>query len=186
MYCAVFGFRPASGGLSHGDNIEVSYYNGGIHEAMEKIHEGGVEKNCNRNLDRRVCGTALVQTGLNSAASRWGSRAPMARIGRPLGLRVHSTGDPGTNCWRKQSPPPPPIGTTMTTIAMVSLTLAAITIAATLAATASVAATSPHSTDGRRCFRATTAVGAGEAILAAVDSIVERSSGSVSCGWRQR
>jgi len=28
--------------------------------------------------------------------------------------------------------------------------------------------------------------GAGEAILAAVDSIVERSSGSVSCGWRQR
>jgi len=31
------------------------------HEAMEKIHEGGFEKNCNRNLDRRVCGTALVQ-----------------------------------------------------------------------------------------------------------------------------
>jgi hypothetical protein len=31
------------------------------YEAMEKIHDGGFEKNCNRNLDRRVCGTALVQ-----------------------------------------------------------------------------------------------------------------------------
>ena len=60
MYCAVFGFRPASGGLSHGDNIEVSSYNGGIDEAMEKIHEGGFEKN-NRNLDHRVCAIALVQ-----------------------------------------------------------------------------------------------------------------------------
>jgi len=50
---------------------------------------------------------------------------------------------------------------------------AAITIATTLAATASVAATSPDSTHGRRCFRATTAAGAGEAILAAVDSILE-------------
>ena len=64
----------------------------------------------------------------------------------------------------------------MTTIAMVPLTqggatlLAAITMAATLAATASVAATSPDSSDGRRCFHATTAAGAGEAILAAVAS----------------
>ena len=70
----------------------------------------------------------------------------------------------------------------MTTIAMVTLTqvgatLLGITIAATLAATASVAATSPDSTHGRRCFRATTAAGAGEAILAAVASIVENAGG---------
>ena len=60
----------------------------------------------------------------------------------------------------------------MTTIAMMRLTqadtLAAITIAATLAATASEAATLPGSTHGRRCFRATTAAGAGDAVLAAV------------------
>jgi hypothetical protein len=28
---------------------------------MEKIHEGGFEKNCNRNLDRCMCGAAVVQ-----------------------------------------------------------------------------------------------------------------------------
>jgi hypothetical protein len=66
----------------------------------------------------------------------------------------------------------------MTTIAMATLTqvgatLLAITIAAILAPTASVAATPPDSTHGRRCFRATTAAGAGEAIFAAVDSILE-------------
>ena len=57
----------------------------------------------------------------------------------------------------------------MTTIAMVTLTqagatLLAIIIAAILAATASVANTPPGSTHGRRCFRATTAAGAGEAV----------------------
>jgi hypothetical protein len=31
------------------------------YEAMEKIHDGSFEKNCDRNLDRRVYGTALVQ-----------------------------------------------------------------------------------------------------------------------------
>jgi hypothetical protein len=60
----------------------------------------------------------------------------------------------------------------MTTIAMVTLTQGgstrlAITIAAILAATASVATTPPDSTRGRRCFRATTAAGAGDAVLTA-------------------
>ena len=27
---------------------------------MEKIHEGGLEKNCNRNLDRCMCGAAYA------------------------------------------------------------------------------------------------------------------------------
>ena len=67
----------------------------------------------------------------------------------------------------------------MTTTAMVRLTrveatlLAAFTMADTLAAIASLAATSPDSTDGRRCFRAITAAGIGEVILAAVPSMVE-------------
>jgi hypothetical protein len=30
-------------------------------EAMEKIHEGGFEKNGNRDLDRCMCGAAVVQ-----------------------------------------------------------------------------------------------------------------------------
>ena len=60
----------------------------------------------------------------------------------------------------------------MTTIAMVSLTLVVVIITAILAATASVATTPPDSMHGRRCFRATTA-GAGEAILAAVASILK-------------
>lgn len=63
----------------------------------------------------------------------------------------------------------------MTTIAMVALTqvaatLVAIIIAAIMAATASVTATPPEPMHGRRCFRATTAAGSAEAILAAVDS----------------
>ena len=28
---------------------------------MEKIHEDGFEKNCNRDLDRCMCGAAVVQ-----------------------------------------------------------------------------------------------------------------------------
>jgi len=30
-------------------------------EAMEKIHDGGFKKNCNRDLDRCMCGAAVVQ-----------------------------------------------------------------------------------------------------------------------------
>ena len=65
----------------------------------------------------------------------------------------------------------------MTTIATVTLTqvgdtLPAATIAATLAATASVAATSPDFTHGQRCFRATTSAGAGEPVLAVIDPIL--------------
>ena len=61
----------------------------------------------------------------------------------------------------------------MTTIAMVTLpqagvTLLAIITAAILAATASVANTPPGSTHARRCFRATTAAGAGDAVLGLV------------------
>ena len=64
----------------------------------------------------------------------------------------------------------------MTTIAMMTLTqvgatLLAIITAVILAATASVVATPPDFTHGRRCFRATTTAGSAEAILAAVDSI---------------
>jgi hypothetical protein len=71
----------------------------------------------------------------------------------------------------------------MTTIAMVALTqlaatLVAIIIAAILAATASVAATPPEPMHGRRCFRATTA-GAGEAILAAVASILKHAGAPI-------
>jgi hypothetical protein len=75
----------------------------------------------------------------------------------------------------------------MTTIAIVTLTrlgatlLAAIIITATMVATASVAATSPDSTDSRRCFRAITAAGAGEAILAAVGPSPAVSFGAI-CG----
>jgi hypothetical protein len=62
----------------------------------------------------------------------------------------------------------------MTTIAMVALTQGGSTllaiIAAILAATALAATIPPDSTRGRRCFRATTAAGSAEAILAAVDS----------------
>ena len=68
----------------------------------------------------------------------------------------------------------------MTTIAMVQVgaTLpAAIIMAATLAATAPVSATSPPSSDDRHCFRATTAAGAGEAMLTAVDSMAEYAGG---------
>ena len=60
----------------------------------------------------------------------------------------------------------------MTTVAIMTLTqvganlLAAIITTATLAATASVAATSPDSMDSRLCFRAITLAGASEAILA--------------------
>ena len=58
----------------------------------------------------------------------------------------------------------------MTTIAMVTLTQAGVTLLAIItaaipAATASVANTPPGSTHARRCFRATTAAGAGDAAL---------------------
>ena len=61
----------------------------------------------------------------------------------------------------------------MTTIVMVTLTqggatLLAIIITAILAATASVANTPPGSTHAQRCFRATTAAGAGDAVLGLV------------------
>jgi hypothetical protein len=59
----------------------------------------------------------------------------------------------------------------MTTIAMVNLTQAGATLlaitAAILAVTASVANIPPGSTHARRCFRATTAVGAGDAVWVA-------------------
>jgi len=37
---------------------------------MEKIHEGGFEKNRSRNVDRCVCGAAVVQLRLNIAEFR--------------------------------------------------------------------------------------------------------------------
>jgi len=33
----------------------------GIHEAMEKTYEGGLEENRNRKLDRPMCGATIVQ-----------------------------------------------------------------------------------------------------------------------------
>ena len=48
---------------------------------MEKIHEGGFEKNCNRNLDRRVCGTALVPSEQRGVSL--GVESAQARTGRP-------------------------------------------------------------------------------------------------------
>jgi hypothetical protein len=100
-----------------------------------------------------------------------GVESVQARVDSPGGLH------PETDCSRPQSPQLPRLGTTMTTIAMVTLTqagatLLAIITAAILAATASVAATPPELTHGRRYFRATTAAGAGEAVLAAVDSLI--------------
>ena len=61
----------------------------------------------------------------------------------------------------------------MTTIAMVTLTQAGVTLLAIItaaipAATASVANTPPGSTHARRCFRATTVAGAGDAVLGLV------------------
>jgi hypothetical protein len=38
---------------------DAPFQSGG--EAMENIHEVGFEKNCNRNLDRCMCGAAVVQ-----------------------------------------------------------------------------------------------------------------------------
>lgn len=121
----------------------------------------------------RCCRSA----GLNSAASRWGSRALRARIGRPLPhhaalLRVDTIVGltMGNDCPRPQPPPPLRPTSLMTTIAMGTRTprgvtlLAAITMAPTLAATASIV-TPPRSTRSRRSFRATMATGAGETIL---------------------
>lgn len=72
----------------------------------------------------------------------------------------------------------------MTTIAMMTLTqlgatLLAIITAAILAATASVVATPPDSTHGRRCFRATMAAGSAEVIMA-VDSILKYAGAPIS------
>ena len=101
-----------------------------------------------------ACGRCCRSVGLNIAEFRWESKAPRRgsidprpRSGLP-GLRVDSPGGlyPGRDCSRLQSPPPPRLGTTMTTIAMMTLTqvgatLLAIITAVILAATASVVAT---------------------------------------------
>jgi hypothetical protein len=67
---------------AHGFKVE--------HEAMERIHEGGFEKNCNRNLHRHVFGTALVRL-VGTARRLAGGRE------RPGADR--STVDPIQRCW---------------------------------------------------------------------------------------
>jgi hypothetical protein len=68
------------------------------------------------------------------------------------GYGVH----PGA-CYAKPQPPSPRPGTTMTITTPTPAAITSALMADTLAAATSVSATSPDSTDGPRCFRATTA-----------------------------